>query len=245
LRHLEEVQIDDGRAARPFRMPVQWVNRPDLDFRGIAGTIASGIVRPGDAVTIEPSGRATRVTRIVTLDGDLEAALPMQAVTLTLADDVDASRGDVVCAQDARPHSADQFEATIVWMHDSPMLRGRSYVMKIGTATANATIAPLKHKLNVETLEHVAAETLAMNEIGVCEIGLDRPIAFEPYSVNRDLGGFILVDRMTHDTVGAGMINFALRRADNIHWQSLDVGKGARAAQKGQRPCIVWLTSSG
>jgi len=242
LRHLEDVEIDDGRAARPFRMPVQWVNRPHLDFRGVAGTIASGVIRPGDAVTIEPSGRATRVTRIVTRDGDLDSAVPLQAVTLTLADEVDAGRGDVVCALDAPARSADQFEATIVWMHDAPMLRGRSYEMKIGTAHANATISPLKHKVNVETLEHVAAETLAMNEIGVCEIALDRPIAFEPYATNRDLGGFILVDRITHDTVGAGMLNFALRRADNIHWQAVDVGKAARAAHKGQRPCIVWFT---
>jgi bifunctional enzyme CysN/CysC len=171
LGHLEDVEVDDGRAARPFRMPVQWVNRAHLDFRGVAGTIASGVIRPGDAVTIEPSGRATRVMRIVTRDGDLDSAVPRQAVTLTLADEVDASRGDVVCALDAPARSADQFEATVVWMHDSPMLRGRSYVIKIGTAHANATIAPLKHKLNVESLERVAAETLAMNEIGVCEIG--------------------------------------------------------------------------
>jgi len=242
LAHLEEVRIDDGRAAQPFRMPVQWVNRPHLDFRGVAGTVASGIVRPGDAVTIVPSGRTNRVTRIVTRDGDLPAAVPLQAITLTLAEEVDASRGDVVCAFDSPARSADQFEATIVWMHDAPMLRGRSYAMKIGSAHANATIAPLKHKLNVETLENVAAETLGMNEIGVCEIALDRPIAFEPYAANRDLGGFILVDRITHDTVGAGMLHFALRRADNIHWQSLDVGKAARAAHKVQRPCIVWLT---
>ena len=242
LEHLQAVEIDDGRRERPFRMPVQWVNRPHLDFRGVAGTVASGVVRPGDCVTIEPSGRRTRVTRIVTHDGDLDYAVPLQAVTLTLADEVDASRGDIVCAQDAPTHTADQFDATIVWMHDAPMLRGRSYLMKIGTTQATATIAPLKYKIDINTLDHLAATSLAMNEIGVCELGLDRSIAFEPYSTSRDLGGFILIDRMTRDTVAAGMLNFALRRSDNVHWQALDIDKHARAAQKGQRPCIVWFT---
>jgi bifunctional enzyme CysN/CysC len=240
--HLESVAIDDGRAARPFRMPVQWVNRPHLDFRGLAGTVASGTLSPGDRVTIEPSGRATRVTRIVTRDGDLDRAVPLQAVTLTLEDEVDASRGDIICAADAPARSADQFEATLVWMHEAPMLRGRSYLLKIGASQVTATIAPLKYRVNVETLEHLAAESLAMNEIGVCELALDRPIAFEPYAADRDLGGFILVDRLTNDTVGAGMLNFALRRADNVHWQALDLGKRAHAAQKGQRPCILWFT---
>jgi bifunctional enzyme CysN/CysC len=242
LDHLEAVEVDDRRDARPFRMPVQWVSRPHQDFRGFAGTVASGTVRPGDRVTIEPSGRATRVTRIVTRDGDLDCAVPLQAVTLTLEDEVDASRGDVVCAADARARSADQFEATLVWMHEAPMLRGRSYFLKIGTSQVTATIAPLKYRVDVETLEHLAAETLGMNEIGVCEIALDRPIVFEPYSGNRDLGGFILIDRLTNDTVGAGMLNFALRRADNVHWQALDIDKHAHAEQKGQRPCVLWFT---
>jgi len=242
LEHLEAVEIDDGRRVRPFRMPVQWVNRPHLDFRGVAGTVASGVVRPGDRVTIEPSGGRTRVMRIVTRDGDLDYAVPLQAVTLTLADEVDASRGDIVCAQDAPTRTADQFEATLVWMYDAPMLRGRSYLMKIGTTQATATIAPLKYKIDINTLDHLAATSLAMNEIGVCELGLDRPVAFEPYSTSRDLGGFILIDRMTRDTVAAGMLNFALRRSDNVHWQALDIDKHARAAQKGQRPCIVWFT---
>jgi len=242
LDHLERVEVDDDRGARPFRMPVQWVNRPHLDFRGLAGTVASGTLRRGDRVTIEPSGRATRVTRIVTRDGDLDRAVPLQAVTLTLEDEVDASRGDVVCAVDAPARSADQFEATLVWMHEAPMLRGRSYFLKAGASQVTATIAPLKYRVDVETLEHLAADSLAMNEIGVCEIALDRPIAFEPYAASRDLGGFILVDRLTNDTVGAGMLNFALRRADNVHWQALDIDKRARAAQKGQRPCILWFT---
>ena len=242
LDHLETVEVDDRRSARPFRMPVQWVNRPHHDFRGFAGTIASGIVRPGDRVTIEPSGRSTRVARIVTRDGDLAHAVRLQAVTLTLEDEVDASRGDVVCAADAPSRNADQFEATVVWMHEAPMLRGRSYFLKTGTTQVTATIAPLKYRVNVETLERLAAESLAMNEIGVCEIALDRPIAFEPYSGNRDLGGFVLIDRLTNDTVGAGMLSFALRRSDNVHWQALDIDKDAHAAQKGQRPCVLWFT---
>ncbi|HSV18813.1 MAG TPA: sulfate adenylyltransferase subunit CysN [Casimicrobiaceae bacterium] len=242
LDHLERVELEDGRATRPFRMPVQSVNRPHPDFRGVAGTVASGVVRPGDRVMIQPSGRDTRVTRIVTQDGDLACAVPPQAVTLTFADDVDAGRGDVVCAHDAPVHTADQFEATLVWMHEAPMLRGRSYLMKLGPRQATATIAPLKYKVHVDTLEHLASDSLRMNEIGVCELALDRPIAFEPYAVNRDLGGFILIDRLTNETVGAGMLHFALRRADNLHWQALDIDKRARAAQKGQRPCVVWFT---
>ena len=242
LDHLETVVVEDRRAARPFRMPVQWVSRRDQDFRGFAGTVASGVVRPGDRVTIEPSGRATRVRRIVTRDGDLARAVPLQSIMLAFEDEIDASRGDVVCAADARARSADQFEATIVWMHEAPMLRGRSYLLKIGARQASATIAPLKYRIDVETLEHLAAESLALNEIGVCEMELDRPIAFEPYADNRDLGGFILIDRLTNDTVGAGMLHFALRRADNVHWQAVDVDKRAHAALKAQRPCILWFT---
>jgi bifunctional enzyme CysN/CysC len=199
-------------------------------------------VRPGDRVTIEPSGRDTHVTRIVTQDGDLACGVPLQAVTLTLADEVDASRGDIVCAYDAPAHTADHFEATVVWMHDAPLLRGRSYLMKIGPRQVTATIAPIKHKVNVDTLEKLAAESLGMNEIGVCELALDRAVPFEPYAVNRDLGGFILIDRLTNETVGAGMLTFALRRSDNVHWQAIDIGKRAHAAQKGQRPCVLWFT---
>jgi bifunctional enzyme CysN/CysC len=243
LEYLETVEIDEERMqAAPFRLPVQRVNRPDLDFRGFAGTVAGGSVRPGDRVQVLPSRRESRVSRIVTFDGDLDVAVAGQAVTLVLADDLDASRGDVIASADSPPSVADQFEATVVWMTDEPMLRGRSYLMRCGTRVANVTIAPLKYKVNVNTLEHVATTKLELNEIGVCDLELDQPIAFDPYTENRDMGGFILIDRLTFNTVGAGMIHFALRRSQNIRWQLLDVDKGERARLKGQRPCVIWLT---
>ncbi|HEY8553586.1 MAG TPA: sulfate adenylyltransferase subunit CysN [Burkholderiales bacterium] len=243
MHYLETVEIDEDRLqGLPFRMPVQWVNRPNLDFRGFAGTIASGVVRPGDRVRVLPSGRESRVTRIVTMSGDLPLAVAGQSITLTLADEIDISRGDIIAAADSPPEVASQFEATIVWMDDKPMLRGRTYLMKIGTRTANATIAPLKYRVDVNTLQHLPAEKLDLNEIGVVEIELDRPIAFDPYRENRDTGGFILIDRLTNHTVGAGMLSFALRRAHNIHMHALDVNKEARAALKGQKPCVLWFT---
>jgi bifunctional enzyme CysN/CysC len=242
LEHLESVAVEDVLQAQPLRMPVQWVNRPDLDFRGYAGTIVSGVVRPGDRIRIEPSNAASRVARIVTADGDLPFAVANQAVTLTLADERDVSRGDVICADDDPVQAADQFEAALVWMDAAPMLRGRGYLMKLGTRTVNATIAPLKYKVNVNTLEHVAADTLALNEIGICDLELDRAVAFEAYAANRDLGGFILIDRMTNNTVGAGMLRFALRRSRNISWQSFDIDKSTRAMFKGQKPCVLWFT---
>jgi len=243
MHYLETVEIDEDRLqGLPFRLPVQWVNRPNLDFRGFAGTIASGVVRPGDRVRVLPSGRESRVTRIVTMNGDLPLAVAGQSITLTLADEIDISRGDVIAAADSPPEVASQFEATIVWMDDRPMLRGRTYLMKIGTRTANATIAPLKYRVDVNTLQHLPAEKLDLNEIGVVELELDRPIAFDPYRENRDTGGFILIDRLTNQTVGAGMLNFALRRAHNIHMHALDVNKEARAALKGQKPCVLWFT---
>ena len=243
MEYLETVELDQERQQRgPFRLPVQWVNRPDLDFRGFAGTIAGGVVRPGDAVRVLPSGRESTVERIVTYDGDLDVAVAGQSVTLTLADEIDVSRGDVIAATDAPPGVADQFEATVVWMADDPMLRGRSYLLRTGTATATATIAPLKYKVNVDSFEHVAASKLDLNEIGVCALELDRPIAFDPYVENRDTGGFILIDRITNTTVGAGLLHFALRRSQNLHWQAVDVDKDARSAAKGQRACVVWLT---
>ncbi len=242
IEHLESVQVDARLASQPFRLPVQWVNRPNGDFRGYCGQIASGSVRPGDRVRIVPSGREAEVARIVTADGDLEAAIAGQSVTLTLASEVDVGRGDVIAAADAAPQVADQFEATIVWLHDEPMLQGRTYLMKAGARTVSATITPLKHKINVNTLEHTAAERLELNDIGVCELELDQPIAFEPYAENRHLGGFILIDRITNGTVGAGLIHFALRRSQNVHWQALDVDKKLRARQKGQRACVLWLT---
>ena len=221
---------------------MQWVNRPNLDFRGFAGTIVSGVVKPGDRVKALPSGRESRVVRIVTADGDLPQAVANQSITLTLADEIDVSRGDVLAAAAEPVPVADQFEATVVWMGEAPMLRGRNYLMKIGTKTVTATIAPLKYKVNVNTLEHLAADKLELNEIGVCELELDRAIAFEPYTANRDLGGFILIDRMTNNTVGAGQLNFALRRSQNIHWQAVDIDRHIRAASMGQKSCVLWFT---
>jgi bifunctional enzyme CysN/CysC len=240
---LETVEVDEARLQKlSFRLPVQWVNRPDLDFRGFAGTIASGVVKPGDRVRVQPSGKESRVVRIVTQGGDLAQAAAGQSITLTLADEIDVSRGDLISAADAPAEVADQFEATVVWLSDEPMLRGRSYLMKVGTKTVTATIAPLKYQVDVDTLAHLAAEKLELNQIGVCELELDQPIAFDAYTDNRDTGGFILIDRLTNQTVGAGMLKFALRRAHNIHIQHVDVDKAARAALKGQSACVLWLT---
>jgi bifunctional enzyme CysN/CysC len=243
MGYLERVEVDlDRMEAAPFRMPVQLVSRPSSDFRGFAGTIAGGIVRPGDEIRVLPRDTPSRIERIVTYDGDLDAAVAGQAVTLTLADEVDASRGDMIATAQAPPAVADQFEATVVWMADDPMYRGRNYLMRIGSQLATATIAPLKYKLNVDSQEHVAATKLELNEIGVCDLELDRPVAFDPYEENRDTGGFILVDRITNDTVGAGMLRYALRRSANVRWQAVDVDKAARAAQKGQTPSVLWFT---
>ena len=243
MHHLETVEIDEARSqAQPLRFPVQWVNRPNLDFRGFAGTIASGAVHVGERVQIQPSGRESTVARIVTADGDLDVAYAEQSVTLVLADEVDVSRGDLISTVDSPAQVADQFEATLVWMSDEPMLRGRSYLLKVGTRTVTATVLPLKYKVNVNTLERVAGETLTLNEIGVAEIELDRAIAFDAYEHNRETGGFIVIDRMTNNTVGAGMLRFALRRASNIHWQTLEVDKRARRVLNGHQSGVVWLT---
>jgi bifunctional enzyme CysN/CysC len=221
---------------------VQWVNRPNHDFRGYAGRIVSGAVRPGDRVRAMPSGRECHIERIVTMDGELTSASAGQSVTLTLAEDIDLSRGDVLAAADAPPATADQFEATLVALHANAVLPGRSYKMKIGTASVSAIVAPLKYKIDVNSWQHLPTERLELNEVGVCELELDRAIAFEPYTRSRDLGGFILIDRITHDTLAAGTLHFALRRSQNVHWQALDIDKQARAALNGQRPCVVWLT---
>jgi bifunctional enzyme CysN/CysC len=240
---LDTIEIDETRLrGSSLRFPVQWVNRPDLHFRGFAGTIVAGSVRPGDPVRVQPSGRTSRVARIVTRGADLQQATVGQAVTLTLEDEIDVSRGDLISAAESPAEVADQFEATVIWMSETAMLRGRSYLMKIGTKTVNATISPLKYKINIDTLERAPANVLELNEIGVCNLELDRPIAFDPYSVNRDTGGFILIDRMSNDTVGAGTLHFALRRAHNVHWQAIDVNKRARSAAKGQKPCLLWFT---
>jgi bifunctional enzyme CysN/CysC len=242
MGYLEAVEVNDDGQQRPFRLPVQWVNRPNLDFRGFAGQVVGGVVRRGDAVRVLPGGRVSRVERIVTLDGDLDDAVAGQSVTLTLADDIDISRGDVIAAADDPPGVADQFEAHVVWMGEHEMLPGRPYLLKIGTRTVGATIGRPKYKVNVNTLEHVAARTLGLNEIGVCNLSVDRPVAFDPYTDNRDMGGFVVIDRFTNNTVGAGLLHYALRRSDNVHWQAIDVDKTAHAALKSQRPCIVWFT---
>ncbi|MDH6152843.1 MULTISPECIES: sulfate adenylyltransferase subunit CysN [Paraburkholderia] len=243
MHHLETVEIDETHMqTQPFRFPVQWVNRPNLDFRGFAGTIASGVVRVGQRIQVQPSGRECTVARIVTADGDLDEAFAEQSVTLLLADEVDVCRGDLISTADSPAQVADQFEATLVWMSDQPMLRGRSYLLKIGTRTVTATILPLKYKLNVDTLDRVASETLALNEIGVAELEFDRAIAFDPYEQNHETGGFIVIDRMTNSTVGAGMLRFALRRANNIRWQTLEVDKRARRVLNGHQSGVVWLT---
>jgi bifunctional enzyme CysN/CysC len=243
MAYLEMVEVGGNVAAQsPLRMPVQWVNRPHLDFRGFCGLIASGTVRPGDAIRVQPSGRTSHVARIVSADGDLEVAVAGQSVTLTLADEVDISRGDVISAASAPCEVADQFEATIVWMADDAMLPGRGYLLKIGAATVPATVTEPKYEINVNTLEHLATKKLELNQIGVCNLALDKPIAFDPYSENREMGGFILVDRMSNATVGAGMLHFALRRSHNIHLQHLEVDKTARAVLNRQKPCVVWFT---
>ncbi|MBY4870089.1 sulfate adenylyltransferase subunit CysN [Burkholderia sp. Bp9017] len=243
MQHLDTLPLVE-RVTRdePFRLPVQWVNRPHLNFRGYAGSIASGEVRVGERVRVLPSGKESRVVSVITPAGEADVARAGEAVTLTLADEIDISRGDLIARADAPPEVADQFEATLVWMHDEPLLPGRPYLVKLGTQTVSATCATPKHKIDVNTREHLAARTLALNEIGVCNLSFDRPVAFDPYDRNHHTGGFIVIDRFTNDTVGAGMLHFALRRAHNVHWQAVDVDRDARALQKAQTPRIVWLT---
>ncbi len=242
LAHLETVDVDSGLADKPFRLPVQWVNRPNLDFRGFSGTIAGGRIKPGDAITVAKSGKASTVTRIVTMDGDRPEAVAGDAVTLTLADEVDISRGDVLAAPESRPSVSDQFAAHLLWMADEELLPGRQYLLKMGTATVPVSVSELKHKVDVNTLDHLAGKTLALNEVGYGNFALSQPLAFDPYKDNRDTGGFILIDRFTNATVGAGMVDFSLMRATNVHWQALDVNKQARAVMKGQKPVILWFT---
>jgi len=243
IEHLENVEVSsESDEAKPFRMPVQWVNRPNLDFRGFSGQLASGKVRPGDAVRILPSGKTTTIDRIVALDGDLEEAVAGQSVTLTLADEVDCSRGDVIAAADAPPEAADQFEATLVWMADEAMIPGRAYWLKLATQSVSATVQAPKYEINVNTLDHLAAKTLELNGIGVVELSTDKSITFEAYGDNRTLGGFILIDKLTNATVAAGMLHFSLRRAQNVHWQATDIDRDMRANLKNQRPALLWFT---
>ena len=243
MEHLETVELDEQVARkRAFRLPVQWVNRPDLDFRGFAGMVATGEVKPGDAIRVLPSGKTSTIARIVTKDGDLERAVAGQSVTLTLADEIDCSRGDVIAAADDPCEVADQFETMLVWMAEEELLPGRPYLLKIGTKTVAATVTEIKHKINVNTLEHLAGKTLSLNEIALVNIATDQPIAFDPYGEDKDLGGYILIDRLTNATVAAGMISFALRRSQNIHWQAIDITREARAKAMGQKPAILWFT---
>ena len=243
IAHLEQVELDvTADQTKPFRMPVQWVNRPNLDFRGFSGLIATGTVRPGDAVRILPSAKTSKVSRIVTQGGDLQEAIAGQSVTLTLADEVDCSRGDVISVADNPPEAADQFEATIVWMSDEEMLPGRPYWLKLGAQTVTANIQAPKYQVNVNTLEHTAAKTLELNAIGVANLSTDRRLVFEAYEDNRHLGGFILIDKLTNATVAAGMLHFALRRSQNVHWQALTVSRDDHAALKNQKPAVLWFT---
>jgi bifunctional enzyme CysN/CysC len=243
MAFLESCEIDETRLQNgPLRLPVQWVNRPNLDFRGFCGLIASGTVRPGDRVRVQPSGRESRVARIVAYGGDWPQAVAGQSVTLTLEDEIDISRGDIISAAEAPAEVADQFECTVVWMADEPLLPGRPYLLKLGTRTVSATVTEPKYKVNVNTLEHLAAKQLELNEIGVCNIALDRPLAFDAYRDNHDTGGFILIDRVSNNTVGAGMLHFALRRAHNIHLQHVDIDKAARASLMGHKPAVLWFT---
>jgi bifunctional enzyme CysN/CysC len=242
LSLLEGLDVEEDRAARPFRFPVQWVNRPDADFRGYSGTVAAGSVRPGDPVVVAASGAESKVLRIVTADGDLPLARAGDAVTLTLTDEVDVARGDVLAAAAARPEVVDQLAAHVLWLAEEPMLPGRSYLMRIGTRHVPAHITSLKHRVDVNTLEHAAARTLGLNEIGLCNLATSAPVVFDPYAESRATGAFILIDRFSNATAGAGMVSFGLRRATNIHRQSLLVDKAARGRLKGHRPAILWLT---
>ena len=243
IEHLESVEINNETdQAKPFRLPVQWVNRPNLDFRGFSGLISSGSVKPGDAVRVLPSGKTTTVSKVVTLDGDLDTAVAGQSITVCFADEVDCSRGNVIATADAPPEVSDQFESTIVWMDDDALHVGRSYWLKLGTQMVSATVQQPKYTINVNTMEQLAAKTLELNAIGVAELATDKPIVFEPYADSRTLGGFILIDKITNRTVGAGMLHFSLRRAQNVHWQATDIGRDEHAALKNQKARVLWFT---
>jgi len=242
IEHLDSVQITSHDTHSGLRLPVQWVNRPNQDFRGFAGTVAAGQVRPGDAVVVLPSSRRSTVKQVLGPDGPLQQAAAGQAITLTLSDEIDVSRGDVIAAADDPPEVADQFAAHVLWMDDAALLPGRPYWLQIGTRTVAASISEIKHRVDVNTQERLAAKRLELNEVGYCNLSLDEPVAFAPYARNRTLGGFILIDRQTNATVAAGTLDFALRRAGNVHWQHLDVDKAARARIKGQQPKVLWFT---
>ena len=240
---LETMQISNTASQKkPFRMPVQWVNRPNLDFRGFSGLIASGTVKPGDELRSLPSGKTSTVKSVVTMDGELDEAVAGQSITITLEEEIDCSRGDVLATADDPPQVADQFETTIVWMDDEPLVVGRGYWLKLGTQMVSVTIAEPKYEIDVNTMEHLASQTLNLNQIGVCEITTDRRIVFDPYTENRALGGFILIDKITNHTVGAGMLHFSLRRSQNVHWQPTDITRDHHASMKNQTPRVLWFT---
>ena len=242
LEHLETVPVDSPSGDRPFRLPVQYVVRPNLDFRGFAGQIASGSVAVGDNVVVAKSGQSSRVRQIVTYDGPLERAVEGQAVTLVLEDPLEVSRGNMLVAPDSRPSVADQFQAHVIWFEPQPLLPGRSYILRTETDSVEATVTALKYSVDIHSFSHIAAKALHMNEVGVCNLSTRAPIVFDPYADNRATGNFILIDRATNRTVGAGMIDYALRRAENIHWQAVEVDRTARAALMGHRPAVVWFT---
>ncbi|MEZ5709304.1 MAG: sulfate adenylyltransferase subunit CysN [Blastomonas sp.] len=243
VSHLESVEIGAAHdAEKPLRMPVQWVNRPNLDFRGFSGLIATGTVKPGDAVRVLPSGKTSTVSKVVLFDRELDEAQAGQSVTICLEDEIDCSRGNVIAAAAEPPEASDQFEATIVWLDDEAMLPGRGYWLKLASQTVSATIAEPKYEINVNTMEHLAAKTFDLNAIGVTEVTTDKPIVFESYAENRALGGFILVDKITNRTVGAGMLHFSLRRAQNVHWQPTSITRDEHANLKNQKPLVLWFT---
>ena len=243
IEHLESVEVATTTAQRgPFRMPVQWVNRPNLDFRGFAGQVATGTIKPGDTVRVVPSGKTTKVKTIATFDGDLDEAVAGQSVTLTLEDEVDCSRGDVIAAADDPPEASDQFCAKLVWLDETALKPGRGYWLKLGSQTVTATVQSPKFEIDVNSLDHLAAKTLGLNGIGEVELATDKPIVFEPYASSRELGGFILIDKFTNATVGAGMLDFSLRRAQNVHWQPTTVAREDHANLKNQKPRVLWFT---
>ena len=243
IAHLETVELDNiADQRKPFRLPVQWVNRPNLDFRGFSGLISTGSVKPGDAIRVLPSGKTSTVTKIVTLDGDQDEAVAGQSVTICFDDEIDCSRGSVISVAETPPEVSDQFEATIVWMDDDPLHVGRSYWLKLGSQLVSTTVQQPKYTVNVNTMEHLAAKTLELNAIGVAELATDKPIVFEPYADSRALGGFILIDKLTNRTVGAGMLHFSLRRAQNVHWQATDIGRAEHANLKNQKARVLWFT---
>ena len=242
VEHLETVDISTDLTQSPFRLPVQWVNRPDLNFRGFSGTIASGSIKPGDPVLVARSGLQSRVKAIVTQDGDLSHAIAGQAVTLTLEDEIDVSRGDILVPPTARPDVSDQIQAHLIWMSEDALIPGRPYLLKIGARTLSASITEIRHKVDVNSFQKLAAKTLKLNEVGVINLATQEPIAFDPYADNHETGAFILIDRLSNLTLGAGMIDYGLRRATNVHWQALDVSKASRSAIKNQKPAVLWFT---